>query len=137
MALPPVFVRFLGNRALWEGRYVDPWSITHFISGALVAYVFLFFGLDFWSGFGINFFIAVLWEFFEKYTRISATEYASNNVTDVLFSALGFVAAYWVVHLPLKLSTRDTIFAILALVFVAVVIIGWISYTYYRGAGNA
>jgi len=127
-------VYFLGNRPLWEGRYADLWSIAHFVAGTLIAYVLMRIGIGFWPGLGIAVLIGVVWELFEKFTKLSATEYATNNVTDVLFSSLGFIIAFHVFSAPLALLVRHGILIALALVFIGTDILGWVSYTYYRSA---
>lgn len=112
---------------------MDPWSVAHFISGGLIVYVLLQLGFDFWTGLGINFILAIAWELFEKFTQLSATEYFTNNLTDILFAQFGFIALFYVFR-AVSPSRGLTVAFVLFAAFLALVVIGWISYTYYRSA---
>lgn len=79
---------------IWRhGRYVDLWSLVHFLSGALLALGF--FGL----GFGLLWTIAsslvllIAWEVFEWAIRI--IEPTANVMVDILVGALGLAIGVW------------------------------------------
>lgn len=124
--------RVLSSKTFWERPYVDPWSLAHFLSGALIAYALWALGLEFWTSAGVSISVAILWELFEKWTRLSATEYFTNNLTDIFFAQAGFLI-FWFVYRGLRPARAfETAFVLLAC-FITIALIGWISYTYYRG----
>lgn len=131
MKLPAPIERFLGDRRFWEGRYVDPWSAAHLISGALVAYGLILLAFGFWAGLAASIVLAILWELFEKAARLSDTEHFTNNLTDIIFAQVGFIPAYREFQ-TLPAATDLATVLLLAAVFALIVIVGWISYTYYR-----
>lgn len=124
-------IRFMSDRALWEGQYVDLWTIPHVISGALIAYVLVGLGLDFWQGLGVSVIIGSAWELFEKFTTLSYTEYVSNSFADIAFAQVGFILFFYVFHGLRPLHGR-VLAVVLLVLFLASVLLGWISYTYYR-----
>lgn len=80
-------------RALWEQPFFDLWSIPHFLSGALVFFIAERLKVNVWLGYAANLIIAILWEVFEGTTGISASEYFSNHLSDVLMAQLGYGVA--------------------------------------------
>ena len=66
-----------------EGKYVDWWSVPHFVVGVLFALV----------GVGIAFLVAIaaVWEIVEICAR--TREHATNRVVDVVLAASGWIAA--------------------------------------------
>jgi len=77
-------------RDIWKhGKYLDLWSLVHFLSGVLLASFFYHLNLDlFWSAtFSL---IALLgWEFFESVLGIIET--TSNVVVDIIIGFVGFL----------------------------------------------
>ncbi|MEK7187175.1 MAG: hypothetical protein AAB690_01290 [Patescibacteria group bacterium] len=75
---------------VWKhGKYIDLWSVVHFLSGALLASFFFYLGLDlFWSS---TFTLVILlgWEFFESVLGILET--TSNVVVDIIIGLVGFL----------------------------------------------
>jgi hypothetical protein len=74
------------HRDTWgrEGRYVDYWSIPHFLVGV--------FGFLLGVALPVVAAIAVAWELIELAARVR--EYPANRVTDVVLAVAGWLAAY-------------------------------------------
>ena len=123
--------RFMSDRAIWEGRYADLWSIPHVISGMLVAFALLGLEIDFWQGLGVSVLVAIAWELFERFTGLSSTEFLTNSIADLLFAQIGFITGYALLR-GLRHERAMNVAWALLIVFIACVILGWISYTYYR-----
>ena len=67
----------------FEGKYVDLWSIPHFVAGALLALV----------GLPLLFVVAIatVWEVVEIYAR--TREYPTNRIADIILAAGGWLVA--------------------------------------------
>ena len=67
----------------FEGKYVDWWSIPHFVAGVLFAL----------AGIGLGFVVAIatVWEIVEVYAHTK--EHPQNRVVDVLLAAAGWALA--------------------------------------------
>jgi hypothetical protein len=67
----------------FEGKYLDWWSIPHFVAGVL-------FGL---FGISLAFVVAIatVWEVVEVYAQ--TREYPTNRVTDIVLAAAGWATA--------------------------------------------
>ena len=104
------------------------------MSGALVAYLLIWLGFDFWNSFGIGIGIGVLWELFEKVTALSSTEFATNSLTDILFAQAGFLTSWYAWHMLAPGDAKAVAWAVLVF-FGICVVLGWISFTYYRSVG--
>lgn len=78
-------------RDIWKhGKYIDLWTVVHILSGALLAGIFYYLGLDlFWSA---TYTLVVLlgWEFFEALVGIGET--VGNVVMDIIFGMAGYLA---------------------------------------------
>lgn len=81
----------LSTSPLWQGAYVDLWSIPHFLFGMLVGVAAFLLQLPFPEGLLACIAVAVLWEFFEKATGLSRVEYFSNHISDIVVAAVGFI----------------------------------------------
>ena len=123
--------RFMSDRRLWEGRYVDLWSIPHVISGALIAFALMRLGFGFWSGLALSAALASGWELFEQFTALSSTEYASNSLMDIVFGVLGYLLFRWFAVLNTHAVRAEVSYVLLG-AFVVLVLFGWASYVRYR-----
>ena len=72
-----------------EKRFIDLWSVVHFLWGVIVPSVLLLFALPVWLVAVLSETMFVGWEFFEKWKGI--TEYFSNRVTDIIIDSVGMV----------------------------------------------
>jgi hypothetical protein len=81
-----VFLRTHAHTWGREGKYLDLWSIPHFLVGVLLWLV----GLDLvWVTV-----LAVTWEIIEATSRVH--EYPTNRVMDVVLAVAGWTVAAWV-----------------------------------------
>ena len=94
VVIAPITATFVGSVVLLrirrddlgaEGRFVDLWTIPHFVIGALFGLL----GIDLaWTTA-----LVVWWELVEVVSRVD--EYPTNRVTDVVISVVGWAAAQW------------------------------------------
>ena len=78
---------------IWnEGKYLDLWSLNHFLSGIVFAGWMFFFGLSIEKIFIVYFIIAVGWELYELLEKTRAQEYLGNKIMDVVTGIAGFFA---------------------------------------------
>lgn len=83
-----VFVR----TDIWrEGKYLDLWSVPHFLSGVSVALGLHILGFDFWAAFVIGFLLLVGYEMFEVIAKIEETK--MNRTLDVVVGMMSFTPA--------------------------------------------
>jgi hypothetical protein len=82
--------------SIWShGKYVDMWSLIHFLSGIMISGIaFLF--LQPFSSFVFVFVVAVLWEVFEAMVGIG--EDIANYVTDIVIAVVGYVFTYFLYY---------------------------------------
>ncbi len=74
---------------IWKhGKYMDTWSIVHFLSGFLLAEIFYKFGYTFLSALLISTVLLLMWEGFEWLIKI--IEPSANVYMDIVFGLLGF-----------------------------------------------
>lgn len=121
----------LKNRSLWEAPLLDLWTIPHTLSGVLIAYAAMLWGIDFWTGLMASFILATLWEMFEVITRISDVEHHTNGASDIFVAQVGYGVGAWA--LPAHLGTGVDIFVIgiVALAFLTICVLGWLSHHWY------
>ena len=80
-------------RLTWgHGRYLDPWSISHLLTGLLFGVLGLLLALPFWKILVIVVVLAVLYEAFEM--RLGIIEGWQNSLLDVLFAVIGVWLTY-------------------------------------------
>ena len=94
VVIAPLTATFVGSVVLLrvrrddlgaEGRFVDLWTIPHFVIGALFGLL----GIDLaWTTA-----LLVWWELVEVACRVD--EYPTNRVTDVVISIVGWAVAQW------------------------------------------
>jgi hypothetical protein len=74
--------RFVRTDIWREGKYLDLWSVPHFLSGISVALGLHILGFDFWAAVVIGFLLLVAYEMFEVIAKIEETQ--MNRVLDVV-----------------------------------------------------
>ncbi len=121
----------MSDRSIWEGKYADLWSITHVISGTLIAFLLLEHSVFFWPGLGISVLVAGGWELIERFTGLASTEAVTNSFADILFAQLGFATGYELLRF-MRYERAVLVAGLLFGAFVACVTVGWASYAYYR-----
>jgi hypothetical protein len=122
--------RFLSNRAFWERRYIDMWTIPHTLFGVVVAFTLInFSSVGFWVGLAITTVLAIFWEAFERITKIGNEEYVSNSIGDIIVADIGFAAGTYVFSAFTDISW--TIFLIIVPIWIIATILGWTAFRRY------
>ncbi|HXF43941.1 MAG TPA: hypothetical protein VNK70_00460 [Candidatus Paceibacterota bacterium] len=120
---------------LWaEGKYVDLWSVNHFLSGVLVGALLLILKVPFLPAAVIAFLLFVGYELFEVALQIE--EHFTNRVTDVVIDVAGFlVASYFflVAGKPFSIPVL-VIFFLLVIISIILGYDAWVKRTKKRGA---
>jgi len=74
---------------IWkESKYLDLWSVNHFLSGVVFTGWMLEAGLDIWIVFIIYASLAVGWEIYETIKKLH--EHIGNKIMDVVTGIAGF-----------------------------------------------
>ena len=77
---------------LWrEGKYLDLWSVVHFLTGFAVGGAFIFLHVNSYIASAIAVGLFTGWEIFEPVIKIQ--EKSSNHITDVIVDYVGFFIA--------------------------------------------
>lgn len=96
---------------IWaERKFIDTWSINHFLFGATLPLILQKIGFEFWSSFLIAVILFIFWEAIEKFTHESESGY--NGIFDIILATVGFVS-FWQVHNKISLLLVIVIFSIL------------------------
>ncbi|VVB80035.1 Uncharacterised protein [uncultured archaeon] len=112
----------IDNDFIWqEGKYLDFWSTTHTIIGAIFVWLFMFLGMNIYLGFLISFLIIFGWEFFELYF-LNVHEYFWNKVWDVLTGIIGFWVMYYFI---LKYGLMNLVNYEIWFIVVYLLLCGW------------
>jgi hypothetical protein len=114
--MPHVFRPFL----VWEGPYVDAWSIAHLMAGVVLAYVLCRLRLGRRQGIAGAVIIGALWEGIEQLIGTRALETNANSVMDVISIAVGYLAGYELFDsaLPEKQKRLGLAFAVAVFIIV-------------------
>lgn len=81
---------------IWKhGKYVDMWSVVHFLSGYNLYLLFNILGFDLLYSAIFSVILLLLWEVFEWSVKI--IEASPNVVMDILIGFLGFIFG-WLIH---------------------------------------
>jgi len=86
-----------------EGKWLDMWSVVHFLSGVTMGFFPKYLGLDPYPAYIVAFLLLVMYEMFEAMVDIEETP--QNRVMDVVVGMVSFVPSYHITSmLPLPLS---------------------------------
>lgn len=78
---------------IWrEGKYLDLWSVPHFLSGMIVGFSLFFLGFAVNAAFTIAFLLLVAYEMFEVIAQIEETRW--NRVLDVVVGMASFAPTF-------------------------------------------
>lgn len=78
---------------IWrEGKYLDLWSVPHFLSGMVVAFVLFFLNYAGSAAFVIAFLVLVAYEMFEVIAKIEETRW--NRILDVVVGMMSFTPTF-------------------------------------------
>ena len=81
-------------RLTWgHGRYLDPWSFLHLLTGVLLGILWLWFEVSLWEALATTALLAVLYEGFEMWLEI--IEDWQNSLLDVVVAVAGTWLAYF------------------------------------------
>ena len=79
---------------IWKhGKYLDLWSLVHFLSGFLLSGLFFWLGFSFIWALAYSTLLLILWEAFEFIIKI--IEPSVNVTVDILIGLAGFFIAAW------------------------------------------
>lgn len=117
------------NKDFWEGKYFDLWSITHFVSGVIFAFILIYLGFELAEAMIIVIIAGFLWELFEYFLKMK--EKKTNRMTDVLFMVVGFKLFYD--FLPEFFEQTYEIpffylFSIILSIYIILCFLGWKAY---------
>jgi hypothetical protein len=105
-----------------EGKYLDLWSVPHFLTGMVVAFALYFFGFETVSAFVIAFLLLVGYEMFEALVKIEETRW--NRALDVVIGMLSFTPTFLMVP---HLSALHALYLFIAVTLVDGILsfLGW------------
>lgn len=111
---------------MWQkGKYIDLWTLVHFLFGVLFVFAANFFELTLLPALIILIALTTVWEVLEFVSR-NAVEPFSNRVTDVIVAVIGFALMYTLLLVnTLEKEIYVIIFSVIAFVFVVLNINGW------------
>ena len=75
-----------------DGKYLDLWSMVHFLGGSLIAIAIFLLRVNFVVGLCLALTLMILWEIYED--NIVAGEQLSNKIVDVAIGLSGFLMTY-------------------------------------------
>lgn len=111
---------------IWrEGKWLDLWSVVHFLSGATMGFVFFLLPFNALAALVIAFLLLTAYEMWEKIVEIE--EAPTNRVMDVVVGMLSFVPTYFLLAPELH---DGPFILVVGLVFTATVVLsvfGWIA----------
>jgi hypothetical protein len=82
------------GRGLWKkGKYLDLWSLIHFVCGLVFGSIMVLFTGSFGLSFLVVFILKIVWEIYEFKTGI--IEEVPNKILDVVVGLIGFVVFYF------------------------------------------
>lgn len=75
---------------IWKhGKYVDTWSIIHFLSGFLLCSIFYVLGYEFMPAMLLSIVLLLVWEVFEW--SLTILEPSVNVMMDIIIGLAGFL----------------------------------------------
>ena len=96
---------------IWqENKYIDLWSLNHFLLGASFAGLAWYFKINFIVALCIAVVLFIIWEYIEYYTKVGESK--TNQMSDIIVATIGFFISYFV-QTPLILSVVIMLFMIL------------------------
>ena len=114
---------------IWrEGKWLDTWSVVHFLSGITIGFFPRYLGLDTFSAYVIVLLLLVSYEMFEALVKIEETP--QNRFMDVVVGMASFIPVY---HLHPLLSDTASI-ALFGIFFISASALGAIGWQVSRKA---
>lgn len=91
---------------IWKhGKYIDTWSLVHFLSGTILVSIFYLIGYQFTTALILATVLLFVWEIFEWITKI--IEPSANVIMDIIFGLAGFFTGayfYYFLEKPFEMS---------------------------------
>lgn len=118
-------IRFVRTDIWREGKWLDLWSVVHFLSGISVAFGIALFGFELLAASLIAFLMLVAYELWEAMVQIHETP--QNRVMDVVVGMTSFFLAH-AIGLPIAWSTTFFIaFGVILAINIGLSAIGWMA----------
>lgn len=109
---------------IWkEGKWLDLWSVVHFMSGISIGFGFYFLNLGNTLTFLVALASLVLYEGWEIMEKIEETP--NNRVMDVIIGMLGFIPAYYFVASQFTFSMLVLVFLFALALNITLSVAGW------------
>ena len=114
---------------IWrEGKYLDLWSVPHFLSGMSVGFALYFLRFELSAACIIAFLLFIAYEMFEVIAEIEETRW--NRTLDVVVGMISFIPTY-------LLASRFDVVSVVAIFVVVVVIDVILSFAGWRASQKA
>lgn len=85
------------DEGFWrEGKYIDAWSIVHFLSGLLLGFILNALGFSIFEGFLIAAVLVILWEIVEPRIWPGWYETRQNQIVDIIIGLIGYLVAKFI-----------------------------------------
>lgn len=107
-----------------DGRYVDLWSSTHFLAGAVITGFFVIADVPFWTGVIILFLLLIFWEIYEQIKKFRET--ITNTISDLILGLTGAAAMY--ITMDLEIFNNMMLFLVITVLCGLLLLWGWIAY---------
>jgi hypothetical protein len=90
-----VVISKVKKKRFGEGKYIDTWTIVHFLVGVILGVILHYFtNFDLTESFLIAAFLLILWEKIEPIFWPRWNETLENQICDVIFGLIGFFIGY-------------------------------------------
>ncbi len=113
----------------WNGKYFDLWSVVHFLSGIVFAFILIYFGFKIVESLIIVILAGLLWEIFEFSFKMK--EKKMNRMTDILFMVVGFKLFFNFLPRFFEKTYEISFFCLFSIVvsiFIIMTFLGWKAY---------
>lgn len=114
--------KFIRTDVWREGKWLDLWSVVHFLTGASLGFAPHILNVPTWPAFVIVFLLLVIYELFEAISKIEET--VTNRIMDVVVGMTSFTPVYFVTA-ALPLSTLIIVCAAVSLITSFLAKLGW------------
>ncbi len=109
---------------IWrEGKWLDLWSVVHFLSGMSMAFITHLFSFSPLASFIIAFILLVTYEMWEAMVRIEETP--QNRFMDVMVGMISFAPTFAFIAPTLAMPDYVLVFGVTFVVNVVLSVIGW------------
>ena len=86
--------KFVRTDVWREGKWLDLWSVAHFLSGVTMGFFPKYLGLEAFPAYAIALLLLVLYEMFEALAKIEETR--TNRVMDVVVGMISFALVQYI-----------------------------------------